>query len=256
MVKNILISQPTPPDPIKNPYKDLAEKYGVEIDFHKFIKIEGVPARDFRKDRVPIAEHTSVIFTSRNAVDHFFRICKEMRIEVPETMKYFSISESTSYYLQKYIQFRKRKVFHGQQNFKDLIEILKKHKDEKFLLPCSDIHKQSLPKLLDDNKIKYTKAVIYKTLASDLSKIEINKYDMIIFFSPSGVKSLLKNFPEYQQGSTRIGVFGPTTAKAVKDAGLILNLNAPTKTAPSMTMALDQYLEKLFKTNNVNTLSP
>jgi len=250
MVKNILISQPTPPDPIKNPYKELAEKYGVEIDFHKFIKIEGVPARDFRKDRVNISDHTAVIFTSRNAVDHFFRICKEMRVEVPETMKYFSISESTSYYLQKYIQFRKRKVFHGQQNFKDMIEILKKHKDEKFLLPCSDIHKQSLPKLLDDSKIKYTKAVIYKTLASDLSTIDIKKYDMVIFFSPSGVKSLLKNFPEYEQGETKIGVFGPTTAKAVKDAGLNLNLNAPTKTAPSMTMALDQYLEKIYKVND------
>lgn len=249
MVKNILISQPTPPDPIKNPYKDLAEKYGVEIDFHKFIKVEGVPARVFRKDRVNIADHTSIIFTSRNAVDHFFRMCKEMRVEVPETLKYFSISESTSYYLQKYIQFRKRKVFHGQQNFKDLIEILKKHNDEKFLLPCSDIHKQSLPKLLDDNKINYTKAVIYNTLASDLSNIDINKYDMMIFFSPSGVKSLLKNFPDYEQGKTKIGVFGPTTAKAVKEAGLTLNLNAPTKTAPSMTMALDQYLEKVNKSN-------
>jgi uroporphyrinogen-III synthase len=249
MVKNILISQPTPPDPIKNPYKDLSEKHGVSIDFHKFIKIEGVPGRIFRKDRVNIAEHTAIIFTSRNAVDHFFRICKEMRIEVPESLKYFSISESTSYYLQKYIQFRKRKVFHGQQNFKDLIEILKKHKDEKFLLPCSDIHKQSLPKLLDDHKINYTKAIIYKTLASDLSDIDVNKYDMMIFFSPSGVKSLLKNFPEYQQGDTKIGVFGPTTAKAVKDAGLTLNLNAPTKTAPSMTMALDQFLEKINKTN-------
>lgn len=249
MVKNILISQPTPPDPIKNPYKDLSEKHGVSIDFHKFIKIEGVPGRIFRKDRVNIAEHTAIIFTSRNAVDHFFRICKEMRIEVPESLKYFSISESTSYYLQKYIQFRKRKVFHGQQNFKDLIEILKKHKDEKFLLPCSDIHKQSLPKLLDDNKINYTKAVIYKTLASDLSDIDVNKYDMMIFFSPSGVKSLLKNFPEYQQGETKIGVFGPTTAKAVKEAGLTLNLNAPTKTAPSMTMALDQFLEKINKTS-------
>lgn len=249
MVKNILISQPTPPDPIKNPYKDLSEKHGVSIDFHKFIKIEGVPGRIFRKDRVNIAEHTAIIFTSRNAVDHFFRICKEMRVEVPESLKYFSISESTSYYLQKYIQFRKRKVFHGQQNFKDLIEILKKHKDEKFLLPCSDIHKQSLPKLLDDNKINYTKAVIYKTLASDLSDIDVNKYDMMIFFSPSGVKSLLKNFPEYEQGDTKIGVFGPTTAKAVKDAGLTLNLNAPTKTAPSMTMALDQFLEKINKTN-------
>lgn len=249
MVKSILISQPQPTDPVKNPYTELAEKYGLEIDFHKFIKVEGIPARDFRKDRVNILSHTAVIFTSRNSVDHFFRICKEMRVDVPDTMKYFSISESTSFYLQKYVQFRKRKVFHGQQNFKDLLEIIKKHKDENFLLPCSDIYKQSLPKLLEDNKVKFTKAVIYRTLASDLSHIDIKNYDMIIFFSPSGVKSLLNNFPEYEQGKTKIAVFGPTTAKAVKDAGLTLSLNAPTKTAPSMTMALNQYIEKLYKKN-------
>jgi uroporphyrinogen-III synthase len=249
MVKNILISQPEPADPVKNPYNDLAEKFNLDIDFHKFIKVEGIPSREFRKDRVNILDHTAVILTSRNAVDHFFRMCKEMRIEVPDTLKYFSISESTSYYLQKYVQFRKRKVFHGHQNFKDLLDILKKHKDEKFLLPCSDIHKQSLPKLLEDNKINFTKAVIYKTLASDLSKVNINSYDMMIFFSPSGVTSLMKNFPDYEQGNTEIGVFGPATAKAVKDAGLKLGLNAPTKTAPSMTMALSQYLEKLQKKN-------
>jgi uroporphyrinogen-III synthase len=249
MVKNILISQPKPSDPVKNPYNEIAEKYSLNIDFHKFIKVEGVPAREFRKDRVNILDHSAVIFTSRNAVDHFFRICKEMRVEVPDTMKYFSISESTSYYLQKYVQFRKRKVFHGHQNFKDLLEIIKKHKDEKYLLPCSDIHKQSLTKLLEDNKINFSKAVIYRTLASDLSHLEINSYDMIIFFSPSGVKSLMKNFPEYDQGETKIGVFGPTTAKAVKDAGLSLDLNAPTKTAPSMTMALNQFIEKLHKKN-------
>lgn len=249
MVKNILISQPKPSDPVKNPYNELAEKYSLNIDFHKFIKVEGIPAREFRKDRVNILDHSAVIFTSRNAVDHFFRICKEMRVEVPDTMKYFSISESTSYYLQKYVQFRKRKVFHGHQNFKDLLEIIKKHKDEKFLLPCSDIHKQSLPRLLEESKIKFTKAVIYRTLASDLSDVKINSYDMIVFFSPSGVKSLMKNFPEYNQGETKIGVFGPTTAKAVKEAGLKLDLNAPTKTAPSMTMALNQFIEKLYKKN-------
>ncbi len=249
MVKNILISQPEPSDPSRNPYSELVEKYSLSIDFHKFIKVEGIPGREFRKDRVNILNHSAVIFTSRNAVDHFFRICTEMRIEVPETMKYFSISESTSYYLQKYVQFRKRKVFHGQQNFKDLIDIISKHKEEKFLLPCSDIYKQSLPRLLEDNKVKFTKAVIYRTLASDLSHLKISDYDMIIFFSPSGVKSLIKNFPEYNQGETKIGVFGPTTAKAVKDAGLSLDLNAPTKTAPSMMAALNQYLEKLYKKN-------
>jgi uroporphyrinogen-III synthase len=249
MVKNILVSQPKPVDPARNPYSELAEKYELNIDFHKFIKVEGIPGRVFRKDKVNILDHSAVIFTSRNSVDHFFRICNEMRVEVPDEMKYFSISESTSYYLQKYVQFRKRKVFHGQQNFNDLMEIIKKHKDEKFLLPCSDIHKLSLTKALDDNKIKYSKAIIYRTLASDLSKLNIQSYDMIIFFSPSGVKSLQKNFPNYEQGDTKIGVFGPTTAKAIKEAGLTLNLNAPTKSAPSMTMALEQYIEKLYKKN-------
>nr|NQU92582.1 uroporphyrinogen-III synthase [Bacteroidota bacterium] len=249
MIKKILVSQPQPADPIKSPYNELSQKYNLKVDFYKFIKVEGVPSRVFRKDKVSILDHSAVIFTSRNSVDHFFRMCKEMRVEVPDSMKYFSISESTSFYLQKYVQYRKRKIFHGKQNFKDLLEIIKKHKDEKFLLPCSDIYKQTLPKLLEENKIAYSKAVIYKTLASDLSDLDINNYDMLIFFSPSGVQSLLKNFPDFIQGETKIAVFGPTTAKAVKDAGFKLDLNAPTKTAPSMTMALDQFLEKAFKKN-------
>ncbi|OQX78771.1 MAG: uroporphyrinogen-III synthase [Bacteroidetes bacterium 4484_276] len=249
MIKNILVSQPKPADPIKSPYNELAKKYNLEVDFEKFIKVVGIPAREFRRDKVGILDHSAVIFTSRNSVDHFFRMCKEMRVEVPDNMKYFSISESTSFYLQKYIQYRKRKIFHGKQNFKDLLEVIKKHKDDKFLLPCSDIHKLSIPKLLDDSKINYSKAIIYKTLATDLSKVDIKKYDMLIFFSPSGVASLLKNFPGFEQGDTKIGVFGPATAKAVKEAGFKLSLNAPTKSAPSMTMALNQFLEKDFKKN-------
>jgi len=249
MIKTILVSQPKPPDTVKSPYNDLGEKFNVQVDFEKFITVESIPARDFRKDKVSILDHSAVIFTSRSSVDHFFRMCKEMRVEVPDDMKYFSISESTSFYLQKYVQYRKRKIFHGKQDFKDLLELIKKHNDEKFLLPCSDIHKLSIPKLLDDHKVNYTKAVIYKTLASDLSSVNIVKYDMLIFFSPSGVTSLLKNFPDYQQGDTKIGVFGPATAKAVKEAGFKLDLNAPTKSAPSMTMALEQYLEKAHKKN-------
>ncbi len=251
MIKNILISQPKPADPVKNPYTDLAKKYNLNVDFKQFIKVEGVPSREFRKDKVNILNHSAVILTSRNSVDHFFRICQEMRVEVPDTMKYFSISESTSYYLQKYVQFRKRKIFHGQQNFKDLIEIIKKYPDENYLLPCSDIHKQSLPRLLDSAKIQYSKAIIYRTLASDLSSLDINNYDMFVFFSPIGVTSLQKNFPDFEQGDKLIGVFGPATAKAVKDAGLRLDLNAPTKNAPSMTMALDQFIEKVFKKNGI-----
>ena len=241
-IKNILVSQPKPLDLEKSPYGDLALKYKLNIDFFKFIKIEGIPAKDFRKDRVNIADHTAVIFTSRSAVDHFFRIAKELRIEVSDTMKYFCISESTAFYLQKYVQYRKRKIFHGKQNFADLIDIIRKHKGEKFLLPCSDIHKVSMSELLDSNEIDYTKAVIYKTVASNLSKLEIEKYDMLIFFSPSGIASLFKNFPNYQQNGAIIAAFGPTTSTAIINAGLRLDLAAPTKASPSMTMAIEEYI--------------
>jgi uroporphyrinogen-III synthase len=246
-VKNILVSQPKPADLDKSPYGELSRKYNLNVDFHKFIKIVGVEAKEFRKERINILERTAIIFTSRNAVDHFFRISKEMRIEIPDTMKYFCISESTAFYLQKYVQYRKRKIFHGRQNFMELLEMIKKHKDEKYLLPCSENHKQNITKLLDDNGIDYKRACLYKTLASDLSKVAIDNYDMLIFFSPAGVKSLFKNFPDFKQNSTLIAAFGPTTGKAVKDSGLNLDIQAPTKTAPSMTMAIDQHIQKLAK---------
>jgi uroporphyrinogen-III synthase len=246
-IKNILVSQPKPADIEKSPYGEIAKKYKLNIDFHKFIKIEGIVAKDFRKDRVNILDHTAIILTSRNAVDHFFRIATELRIEIPDTMKYFCISESTAFYLQKYVQYRKRKIFHGKQNFLDLMDTIKKHKDEKFLLPCSDIHKISMTHLLDTNEINYTKAIIYKTVASNLKDVKINSYDMLIFFSPSGVVSLFKNFPEFNQENKLIAAFGPTTTKAVKDAGLNLNIEAPTKTAPSMTMAIEEYIQKEAK---------
>lgn len=246
-IKNILVSQPKPLDLEKSPYGDLAKKYKLNIEFQKFIKIEGISSKDFRKDRVNILDHTAVIFTSRSAVDHFFRIAKELRLEVPDSMKYFCISESTAFYLQKYVQYRKRKIFHGKQNFADLIDIIRKHKDEKFLLPCSDIHKASISNLLDSNEIKYNKAVIYKTVASNLSKVEIGKYDMLIFFSPSGVASLFKNFPDYTQNGALIAAFGPTTSSAVTEAGLKLDIAAPTKTSPSMTMAIEEYILKESK---------
>lgn len=214
----------------------------MNITFRKFFLIEGIPARDFRKDRTNILDYEAVIFTSRNAVDHFFRISKEMRLEVPETMKYFCISESTAYYLQKYVQFRKRKIFHSKENAANLMELIKKHKGDKFLLPCSDIHKQEIPKMLEENKIQYKKAIIYRTLAADLSDLSIKDYDLLVFFSPSGIKSLFKNFPEFVQGETAIGAFGNSTHKAVKDAGLILNVEAPTQLSPSMTSAIEQFL--------------
>jgi uroporphyrinogen-III synthase len=246
-IKNILVSQPQPTDFEKSPYGEIARKFNVNIAFRKFFLIEGIPARDFRKDRTNILDYEAVIFTSRNAVDHFFRISKEMRLEVPETMKYFCISESTAYYLQKYVQFRKRKIFHSKENAANLMELIKKHKGDKFLLPCSDIHKQEIPKMLEDNKIQYKKAIIYRTLAADLSDLSIKDYDLLVFFSPSGIKSLLKNFPEFVQGDTAIGAFGNSTHKAVKDAGLILNVEAPTQMSPSMTSAIEQFLQNESK---------
>ncbi len=208
-VKRILVSQPQPVDFEKSPYGELTQKHKVNIEFRKFIAIEGITASDFRKDKVYIQDHTAVIFTSRNAVDHFFRIAKEMRVEIPDTMKYFCISEASAFYLQKYVQYRKRKIFSGKQTFEDLMEIINKHKEEKFLMPCSDIHKANLTKILDENEINYSKAIIYKTLASDLSDIDISSYDLLVFFSPAGVKSLFKNFPDFKQNSTLIGAFGP-----------------------------------------------
>jgi uroporphyrinogen-III synthase len=246
-VKRILVSQPEPVDFEKSPYGELTQKHKVNIEFRKFIAIEGITASDFRKDKVYIQDHTAVIFTSRHAVDHFFRIAKEMRVEIPDTMKYFCISEASAFYLQKYVQYRKRKIFSGKQTFEDLVEIINKHKEEKFLMPCSDVHQASLTRILDENEINYSKAVIYKTQASDLSDIDISSYDLLVFFSPAGVKSLFKNFPGFEQNSTLIGAFGPTTISAVKESGLKLDIAAPTKTALSMTDAIDQYLVSINK---------
>ncbi|NOR87293.1 MAG: uroporphyrinogen-III synthase [Bacteroidales bacterium] len=243
-IKNVLISQPKPADVEKSPYFLLAKKHKVNIDFRKFITIEGVSAVDFRRDKVNILEHTAVIFTSRNAIDHYFRMAKDMRQEIPDSMKYFCASEAIAYYLQKYVTYRKRKIFYGRGNFQGLIEIIQKHKSDNYLMPCSDIYKQDLPDLLEENGIKFSKAVIYKTLASNLSDVDINTYDMLIFFSPTGVKSLLKNFPDYKQKDTIIASFGPTTAKAVEEEGLRLDVKAPTKTAPSMTMAIEEFFQK------------
>jgi uroporphyrinogen-III synthase len=241
-VKSILVSQPKPADEDKSPYAALAKKFNLTVDYHKFIKIEGVAAKEFRKHRINILDHTAVIMTSRESINHFFTLCEELRIEVPDTMKYFCVSESIAYYLQKYVQYRKRKIFYGSQDFVELVDIMKKHREEKYLLPCSDIQKQDIPRLLKDAKVTFTKAVIYRTTASDLSFLDISKYDMLVFFSPAGIKSLFKNFPSFEQNSTIIAAFGPRTAKAVKDAGLTLNINAPTKTAPSMTMAIEEFL--------------
>jgi uroporphyrinogen-III synthase len=245
-VKTILVTQPKPEND-KSPYADLSKKHNIKIDFRPFIHVEGVSSKEFRQDRINILDYNAVIMTSRNSVDHFFRLCNEMRVNVPESMKYFCISESTAYYLQKYVVFRKRKIFHGKQTFHDLIDVIKKHKDDKFLLPCSDIHKDEIPEILDAQKINYKKAIMYKTVCSDLSDLENVFYDILVFFSPSGITSLYKNFPKFKQNKTRIAAFGNTTAKAVEEAGLRLDIQAPAAEAPSMHMALEKYIQAVNK---------
>ncbi len=242
-VKSILVSQPEP-STAKSPYFDLANNSNLKIDFRPFIQVEGISAKEFRQTRIQILDHTGVIFTSRTAIDHFFRISQEMRLTVPDSMKYFCISEATAFYLQKYIVYRKRKIFYGNGRFMDLVNVMKKHKGENFLVPLSDIHKHEIPEMLEVEGYKYTKAVLYRTVSCDLSDLNEIKYDVLVFFSPSGIKSLFQNFPGFEQNKTRIASFGPTTAKAVRDAGLRLDIEAPTAQAPSMAMALEQYIKK------------
>ena len=245
-VKTILISQPDP-GTAKSPYSDLAESMNVKIDFRPFTEIEGVTAKEFRQTRIHILDYTAVIFNSRTSIDHFFRMAQEMRVTIPDTMKYFCISEAAAFYLQKYIVYRKRKIFYANGTLPDLLDIMKKHKNEKYLLPLSDIHSQEIPKLLDKAGFKYTSAVFYRTVSSDLSDLKEVNYDIIVFFSPSGIKSLFHNFPEFKQNDTRIASFGSSTAQAVKEAGLKLDIEAPTPEAPSMTMALEQYIKNVNK---------
>jgi uroporphyrinogen-III synthase len=245
-IKTILVSQPAPTDE-KSPYHELARKYALKIDFRPFIQVEAVPGQDFRQERINILDHTAIVLTSRNAVDHFFRMCKELRITVPETMKYFCVSESVAYYVQKYIVYRKRKVFIGKQSFADLVDVIKKHKEERYLVPCSDIQKGEIPASLDKAGVKYTNAVFYRTVASDLSDIKALNYDMLVFFSPGGIESLKKNFPKFKQNGVFIAAFGPTTAKAVVDNGFRLDLQAPLPEAPSMTGAMELFIKQQAK---------
>jgi len=245
-VASILVTQPKPSDE-KSPYFELARKYNLRVDFRNFIEIDPVPLKDFRKQKINILDHTAVIFTSRNAVDNFFRICNESKIEVPADMKYFCISEQTSNYLQKYITVRKRKIFTGVKTAIEMMDILKKHKSEKFLFPCSDLRKNDIPEFMDGNGYQLTEAILYRTIASDLSDLSDVYYDIIAFFSPSGITSLFANFPDFKQNKTRIAAFGPTTAQAVIDAGLILDIEAPLPNAPSMAGAIELYIKKANK---------
>jgi len=245
-VKSILVSQPEPQTE-NSPYFDLAEKYKLKVDFIPFIHVAGVDVADVRKQKINLANHTAVILTSRNAVDHFFRIAEEMRYTVPNDLKYFCTSEAIAYYLQKYVVYRKRKIYFGQSKFQDLIPLFKKHKGEKYLLPTSDILKPQVPDTLAECGVDYTRAVLYNTVSSDLSHLADVKYDILVFFSPSGIKSLFENFPDFEQGNTRIAGFGNTTHKAIEEAGLTVNIKAPNPKLPSMTMAIEHYIKEVNK---------
>ena len=243
-IKKVLVSQPKPASE-KSPYYDIAEKYGVKIDFRPFIKVESLSAKEFRQQKVSILDHTAVIFTSRHAIDHFFHLCTELRVTIPETMKYFCVTEAIALYIQKYVQYRKRKIFFGNTGkFDDLLSSIIKHKTEKYLVPMSDVHTDDIKNLLDKSKIQHTEVVMYRTVSNDFTPDEKFDYDMLVFFSPAGVSSLKKNFPDFEQKEIKIGTFGSTTAQAIRDAGLRLDLEAPSVQAPSMTAALDMFIKE------------
>lgn len=243
-VKKILVSQPKPASE-KSPYYDIAEKHKVEIVFRPFIKVESVSSKEFRQQKISLSEHTAVIFTSRHAIDHFFHLCTELRVAIPETMKYFCVTEAVALYIQKYVQYRKRKIFFGNTGkIEDLIPAIHKHKEETFFVPMSDVHNDEIKNMLDKLKVKHSEGVMYRTVSNDFTEDESFDYDMLVFFSPAGIASLLKNFPQFEQGEVQIASFGATTAQAVRDAGLRLDLEAPTVQAASMTAALDLYLKE------------
>ena len=242
-IKNVLISQPKPCTE-KSPYFDLADKHKIKLDFRQFIQVEGVSGKDFRSTRINILDHTAVIFTSRTAIDHFFRICEEVRVQVPDTMKYFCTSESIAVYLQKYIVYRKRKIFFGKKKFEDMLDLLVKHSGEKYLVPVSDVHNDEIPELLKKHKLNFTATVLYKTVSSDLSDLNLSDYDLLVFYSPAGITSLLSNFPDFEQNSKKIAVFGPNTLSAAEEARLEVQIKVPSPEFPSMTMALDTFISE------------
>lgn len=246
-IKKILVSQPQPTTE-KSPYFDISDKYNVKIEFRPFIKVDPIPAKEFRTQRINILDHTAIIFNARHGIDHFFRLCEEMRITIPETMKYFCVSESVALYLQRYIHYRKRKVFYGATGkMVDLITIMNKHTDEKYLFITSDVQNEETMSMIEKSKITFNKAIMYRTVSNDFGPNEEFNYDMLIFFSPQGISSLLKNFPNFEQGDIQIGCFGAATAQAVRDAGLRLDIEAPVPGITSMTMALENYLKESNK---------
>ena len=244
MIKKILVSQPKPTSE-KSPYFDLEREFGVECVFRPFFKVEGLSNKEFRQQKLNLLDYTAVVFTSRHAVDNYFNLAKELRVTIPQEMKYFCVIESVALYIQKYVQYRKRKIFFGATGkIEDLIPSIVKHKTEKYLVPMSDVHNDDVKNLLDKNNIQHTEAVMYRTVSNDFTPDEEFDYDMLVFFSPAGVTSLKKNFPDFNQREIKIGTFGSTTAQAVRDAGLRLDLEAPTVQAPSMTAALDMFIRE------------
>ena len=243
-VKTILVSQPEPSTE-KSPYNRLQNKHKLTIDFRPFIHVEGANAKEVRQQKIDFKNYDNIILTSRNAVDHFFRLCKEMRYSVPNTTKYFCLSEAVAYYLQKYVVYRKRKIYVGKGKIEDLENVLNKFDSETFLFPTSDTLKKDVPNFLDNIKLRWTRAILYRTVVSDLSDLRDVYYDILVFFSPSGIESLFKNFPDFKQNKTRISAYGNSTIKAAEDAGLTVQIKAPTPVSPSMTMAIEQYVEKI-----------
>ncbi|MCI4671071.1 MAG: uroporphyrinogen-III synthase [Bacteroidia bacterium] len=250
-VNSILISQPPPSDK-NSPYFRLADKWDLKIDFRKFIQVEGVSLNEFRKQGIEPLDFTGIIFTSKVAVDHFFRLLNEMRIEMPAETKYFCVSEATSKYLAKFITIRKRKLFVGERTAMDLLAYIQKHKKEKFLFPCSNVHRRELPGKMVEAGMDLTESVIYRTVHADLSDLENIFYDMICFYSPSGIQSLFANFPDFKQNNTRIAVFGPTTRKEAEKHNLRVDVQAPMPNKPSMTMAIESYLRKIEEQEGEN----
>lgn len=245
-VKTILVSQPEPK--VENsPYYELQQKLKIKIDFRPFIHVEGVPAKEVRAQKIDLNNFTAIILTSKNSVDHFFRVAEEMRYKVPEDLKYFCQSEAIAFYLQKYVVYRKRKIYVGQKDFVDLSPLIKKYKDEKFLLPSSDQLNADIPQTLNSLKVNWVPGTFYRTVMSDLSDLADVYYDVLAFFSPTGIKSLFKNFPDFVQNNTRIAVFGSTTQKEALEHGLRVDIMAPTPETPSMTMALEKYIIKANK---------
>ena len=244
-VKSILISQPEPEG--KSPYDAIEKKHKLKIDYRPFMHVEEITAQEFREQRISILNHDAVIFTSKNAMDHYFGMMEKLRLRIPDQTKYFCVSEAIAHYLQNFIVYRKRKVFTGERTFASLLPLMQKHKDSKFLLPCSDLLKDQTNKTMEESGLNYTKAVMYKVVAADLSDLSDVKYDVLVFFSPTGITSLYENFPDFVQEATRIAAFGPTTINAVKSNDLIADIEVPNKKFPSMSMALDDYITKSNK---------